>query len=345
MPGLSVVSVDALDTAAPIQRWEEAVSSCVGRVPKSMHTSEQNRCEALGTQPFSGRIEYGDLADISFCRMYSTANRFSRMLPPGIAANVSPLMVVSQQRGHSLFEHNRRLVSLQPGDWCLLDTRHPFTWTNPATSELIILAPPRPADGDLSELIERSLALKVGADVGASRIMNSVLLDAFNQMGHLAFHGAHGVAAAVTSLLWGALQDEVNLQHVPVPGKTQCDRLKRYIESQLADPDLSVEAIAEQCQMSVRSVHRAFAENIGDTVSEYIWRRRLAHCAVSLRDPGQSHRSITDIALSWGFGNSSHFSRAFRLSMGTSPRTYRAMAAQQQHAVADAAMQPASLTL
>lgn len=328
MTGISVVSVDAIDIAAPIHQWEEAVSSCVGRMPKSMFEPEKNQCEILGAQPFSGRIEYGDLGDIRLCRMHTTANRFSRTQAPSTQQSASKLLVVSQQRGRSFFEHDGRHVTLQPGDWCILDMQYSFAWTSPAASEIIIIDPPRPTDVDLCETIAQSLAQRADGCRGTARVMNTMLLEAFNQMGHITVQGAYGVADAVTSLLWGALRDQLNPQKIPTVRNTQCNRLKAYIEAQLADPELCVESIAERCQMSTRSVHRAFAENIGGSVSDYIWHRRLAHCAMSLRDPQQTHRTITDIAISWGFGNLSHFSRAFRLSMGTSPRTYRALTEQ-----------------
>ena len=57
-----------------------------------------------------------------------------------------------------------------------------------------------------------------------------------------------------------------------------------------------------------------------------IQRRRLEACLRDLRHPAHAQRSVTDIALSWGFSNSAHFSRAFRAHVGCSPSEYRARA-------------------
>ena len=50
-----------------------------------------------------------------------------------------------------------------------------------------------------------------------------------------------------------------------------------------------------------------------------------------LRHPDQRCRSVTDIALSWGFGNPSHFSRLFRAHTGLSPSDYRTLHTSDAH--------------
>jgi transcriptional regulator GlxA family with amidase domain len=50
---------------------------------------------------------------------------------------------------------------------------------------------------------------------------------------------------------------------------------------------------------------------------------RLARCRRELADPSLRHRSIAQVAQSWGFGDMTHFSRLFRDIFGVSPRGYR----------------------
>lgn len=105
--------------------------------------------------------------------------------------------------------------------------------------------------------------------------------------------------------------------------KLQRIRLQNFIESRLDDPDLSVDRIARACNMSVRSVHRAFAMDEHGSVSRYIWMRRLCQCAADLRDPRQANRPITEICYSWGFNSTSHFCRLFKEQFGVTPRDYK----------------------
>jgi AraC family transcriptional regulator, positive regulator of tynA and feaB len=53
-------------------------------------------------------------------------------------------------------------------------------------------------------------------------------------------------------------------------------------------------------------------------VSDYIWRARLLHCRQELEE-AQGRKTITDVAFSWGFSSSSHFSRVFRKYFGIVP--------------------------
>jgi AraC-like DNA-binding protein len=65
-----------------------------------------------------------------------------------------------------------------------------------------------------------------------------------------------------------------------------------------------------------RYLHMLFSDK-GMTVSDYIWRARLLHCRQELET--QPGKTITDVAFSWGFSSSSHFSRVFRKHFGFVP--------------------------
>ena len=60
-----------------------------------------------------------------------------------------------------------------------------------------------------------------------------------------------------------------------------------------------------------------------ETVSEWIWLRRLEKARRDLVDPLLTRESITQIALAAGFGDLAHFSRRFKATYAMSPREYR----------------------
>jgi len=99
-------------------------------------------------------------------------------------------------------------------------------------------------------------------------------------------------------------------------------RLRAYLRDNLADPELTPARIAAAHSMSVRHVHRIFHES-GDSLGAAIRRARLDRCRIDLEDPRQRGRSVTEIALRWGFNDSAHFCRAFKARFGVSPRTLR----------------------
>ncbi|WP_433292744.1 helix-turn-helix domain-containing protein [Pseudonocardia sp. CA-142604] len=70
------------------------------------------------------------------------------------------------------------------------------------------------------------------------------------------------------------------------------------------------------------TLHRAFA---GEpcSLSEWIWAQRLDAVRTDLCAPSLRHRTISDLAFSWGFVDASHFSRAFKARFGCTARDVR----------------------
>jgi AraC-like DNA-binding protein len=99
-------------------------------------------------------------------------------------------------------------------------------------------------------------------------------------------------------------------------------RVESYIAHNMADPDLSVARIAAALNCTKRYLHKVFNVD-GQTLASYLWSLRLERCREDLEDSGRRRRPITDIAFSWGFSSSSHFSRVFKARFGSSPRQYR----------------------
>ena len=81
-------------------------------------------------------------------------------------------------------------------------------------------------------------------------------------------------------------------------------------------------SVAWALNCSRRHLYNAFSEE-PDGVAGYILRRRLEACCRSFDDRANSHRSITEIALGFGFSSMAHFSRVFRARVGVAPSDYR----------------------
>ena len=92
-----------------------------------------------------------------------------------------------------------------------------------------------------------------------------------------------------------------------------------YIEERLDQP-LTLAELARHAGFSEYHFHRVFAMMAGDSVMEYVRKRRLARAAYAL-----SHTAarVVDVAFDCGFASHETFTRAFRRMFGMSPNAYR----------------------
>lgn len=98
-------------------------------------------------------------------------------------------------------------------------------------------------------------------------------------------------------------------------------QVRRYVDVHLSDPALTPPRIATAHAISVRTLHEAF-EVTGESVGALVRRRRLERCHTDLC--AGAGDTVSQIALRWGFRDSSHFSRLFRRHFGVSPRELQA---------------------
>lgn len=107
--------------------------------------------------------------------------------------------------------------------------------------------------------------------------------------------------------------------HVP-PSIELVQRTLDTIETHLAE-DIALEALAQEAGMSFWYFLRVFRATVGETLKDYIRRRRLTQAALTLL--GNSNRTILDIALEAGFESNEAFTRAFRAQFDQAPSAFR----------------------
>jgi AraC-like DNA-binding protein len=93
-----------------------------------------------------------------------------------------------------------------------------------------------------------------------------------------------------------------------------------YVDTHLAEPDLSPTGIARANNVSVRYLYKLSAQH-NMRIAEWIVDRRLHGARQELQ--AQSVRTVAEIARRWGFTDPAHFSGRFRDAFGMSPRECR----------------------
>ncbi|SEI20294.1 helix-turn-helix domain-containing protein [Pseudomonas fuscovaginae UPB0736] len=319
MSALSCVSTDQFGRSDRLTKWQEFMSIHVGRTPESVRRLELTSFQPLEGAPFAGRLEYGDLGDLHFCRMVSTPHRFSRRLNAPVTPSEAPWLLILQMRGISHFSQGTRSHSVSADELMLIDSGKPFEVTSPNGCEYLMLL----CNGLTGDVAMPS-DLHLNNRAGLGKMLHHLITDAYSHYPLLNARSSHSIGQSITALVENLIEKSVaapKLEHDFRYFKKH--RIKSFIEDRLAEPELTLEQIATFEGCSIRTLHRLFEDELGCSLSEYIWQRRLTRCAEDLRNPDLSDQSITDVALSWGFVSSSHFSRAFKASFGMTPRLFR----------------------
>ncbi|WP_299088688.1 AraC family transcriptional regulator [uncultured Metabacillus sp.] len=94
---------------------------------------------------------------------------------------------------------------------------------------------------------------------------------------------------------------------------------KLFIRDNLSDP-LRLEHVANNLHISTRHLSRLFSEELGESYSNYIRRKRVEEAARLLETTSIPIKEITDMT---GFGSVHSFTRVFTSMMNVSPAKYR----------------------
>lgn len=300
------------------EQWEQAVNGVCGALS----------AEPLRDRPFRGVVDLRRAGTIDIVEHHSDIDRLTWTERHIAAAREEFCFLLVQQHGRTrIFQHGADIV-LGPGDCTLVDSLRPVEFRYDGGVNQLSLHLPR------TQLVQR-LGLR---DVPCGQVLdggsgNGALLSAYART---LFAEASALAAeqavykeSLIDLLAAAFAgvEAADDGDGPRPSNIQCRRIMAYLEQNLQDPDLSPRRAAADLGLSIRHLHRLFSET-GQSVGDWIWRRRLERAARDLADPRLRGRSILDIAFDWGFNDGSHFSRAFRAAYGLSPREHRRQAAQ-----------------
>ncbi len=99
----------------------------------------------------------------------------------------------------------------------------------------------------------------------------------------------------------------------------QVRRALQWIEANLTEIE-EVGQVASAAGLCVSSLRRRFVEELGESPSACVTRLRVERAKRLLRE---TDRPVTEVAVSLGFGTSSHFGLVFRRISGQTPSNFR----------------------
>jgi AraC-like DNA-binding protein len=270
------------------------------------------------------RWHAGTLARSSLVMFENSAMTVS-LLPRHLAqVNTEELFICRQVAGQIAMEQCSRDAAMKAGDFALLDPRLPYQARFSEGSRMLVVKVPR-----------RQLQARLGpARDLVARVIRPDGGEAGLTSGFLALLPAH--TATLSPAAQEIVEDQV-LDLVAVSMKIAMDgqsvrvssarslvqmKLHAAIEARLANRGLNASAVAAAAGVSVRYANAVLADE-GTSIVRLIQSRRLRCCRLALEDHTQSHRTLSEIAYSWGVSDMTHFGRAFRSTYGMLPSECR----------------------
>jgi AraC-like DNA-binding protein len=299
------LSTAGLSPKKQVQIWSDALTDLCGRFD----------IDPMAASSFEARINYTTVSQLKLCQIEASQHRIAHTAAREKLSQHPFVKILFQTYGISHFEQAGRHIDIQPGDCFAYDVSCPHSIVSPSLTRHEVVIVPKELLRERGFHTSKMSPCKLSARNGTGRIAHDFVLAAFDEANSLSPHNATGVADSLIDLLLLPLR-EADTMFDRVGPEAMYIRAQAFIREHLRDPDLSIDQISAALGCTKRYLHMLFSDK-GMTVSDHIWRARLLHCRQELET--QAGKTITDVAFSWGFSSSSHFSRVFRKHFGFVP--------------------------
>jgi AraC-like DNA-binding protein len=306
---------DAIAEHNQFASWREAVCQHV----YAMTPERENRRDFRG-RILAGRFGALDLIELE-CEGHLVARRRE-----DIARMTSDTYYIYCQRADSAwFSQSGREFVAEPGDIVIADPNIPFSTSTLGSFNFRVWRMPRRMLDPLRASSGQLMMSRLRRDHPVGSVLSSYLGALATQTGRMDQFAEESIADNVGRLVAVALgmAPEMQGQGREALRSAKLARVLRYIDCHLAEPELTTPiAVAVRFGMSVRALHLLF-ELKGESFGQWVKRRRLEAIKSLLANPSAADRSITNIALAWGFDDLSTFYRAFQSAYGMRPGDIR----------------------
>lgn len=318
----SVTKFSSLPPADQFGVWHDAVSDAFVPLEATCRSAS-----AFGGELVLEHVGAIQLSEVSGGAVdVERSPRTIRQADPGY------LKLGMQLRGYCIVTQDGREAPLVPGDFALYDTRRPYRLSFDNQFQMLVVMFPREFMSVRHQDLPRLTARRISGRSGIGSLVSPFLASLAGKLYDEEVPPIFELSTAVIDLITAAFAEQLEQESAVSPETHRHAlvlRIKAFIDARLDDPELSTALIAATHHISHRYLQKLF-EAEGATVTEWIRRRRLAHCSRDLVDPRYLSAPISSIAARWGLIDASHFSKIFRTVYGMSPREFRIENAEQQ---------------
>ncbi|WP_460141418.1 AraC family transcriptional regulator [Pseudomonas sp. S2_E01] len=270
-------------------------------------------------QPLAS-LNHRKFASLDLCRISYGA---SVRVTSGALESIYHLQVLL--RGNCLWRGHGQEHYFAPGELLLINPDDPVDLTYSADCEKFILKVPTPLlesvcdeqrwryPGRGVRFLENRYQLDELEGFVGLLAMICQEAEASTPMPKVQEHYAQIIVSKMLTLM------QTNVSRLDIGSQTATfDAIADYIASHLKH-DLDSEDLARQAHMSVRSLYGLFERNAATTPKNYIRRKRLERIHACLSDPTCHVRSVTEVAMDYGFLHLGRFADSYRKQFGELP--------------------------
>jgi AraC-like DNA-binding protein len=291
-------------------------SACIDRLFQGLQS------DLYGEVDFDGRVVTAHAGDVVLSRLESNRHRVMRSAAQVRGSGTGYLKIVAPFDGCAGVEQQGREAWVSPGEWSIYDTTDTYAVSNPVRVEHLIVMVPKAHLAERGLAIDELMARRLGGEGGMARVALETMRSAWRELPGMPEEAACQLGHVITQCVHLSLLDLAGRSTAVTQRESLRDRIKQHVSRHLGDPSLSVDSIAVALNVSRRHLYNAFADE-PDGVAGHVLLRRVQACCAALGEPRLADRSITEIALTFGFTNPAHFSRVFRAHTGQTPSEYR----------------------
>jgi AraC family transcriptional regulator, positive regulator of tynA and feaB len=273
---------------------------------------------------FSADIDVGTLAEIGVVRFENSPMRVSRTAAQVAQACSDELFVCRQDSESLSINQDGHSVILRAGELSLLDPLMPYAADFSKQSQTLVLKIPRRSLearlGPSRPLIGKSFGLGTPFQKWVSSFLATLpgVVEKLGQPAEMVLQAQIMDLIALSLAEAGA----ASKPRISSARSVALLAVRAAIEARLTNPSLNSSMVANAAGVSVRYANALLATD-GKSIMSLILARRLDRCLAALEDRKQDHLTISDIALSWGFSDMTHFGRRFKAKYKNLPSEYR----------------------
>ncbi|MEU1519875.1 helix-turn-helix domain-containing protein [Streptomyces sp. NPDC005811] len=185
-------------------------------------------------------------------------------------------------------------------------------------AQTVLLVPKRALPTRRFDLFPMKRDAALRDDAPPLQLLRAFMLAAAAQADHLGAATTSATRNAIVELLTSVLDDRCE-----PPSAVVTEGMRRsiihWVEDRLHLGQVAPAQVADQHGISVRTLHRLFADR-GETFGEMVRRRRLEQAR---RDLVATDDMVQTIAMRWGYADASQLITVFKRVHGVTPTSYR----------------------